>query len=215
MSDDRPALLVSACSLGTCCNHERGHSRGMAVAALADESSSFRFAPRRRRSTTAPSVARCATEQWSRPKRCERQESKRSRRRTSERSVPWRPGRLAQLVEHLAYNQAVGGSSPPAPTTNSQGSAGAAPFFCSTRSIAVRPRERARSMTASATIPPASPPGESSRELAAASAADGRVRVRQGSLASSYEPGAIASRYGMAYPSRLSPPFRAPTEEVF
>lgn len=27
------------------------------------------------------------------------------------------PGRLAQLVEHLAYTEAVGGSSPSAPTT--------------------------------------------------------------------------------------------------
>jgi uncharacterized protein YbbK (DUF523 family) len=33
--DDRPALLVSACLLGTCCNHEGGHSRQAAVAALA------------------------------------------------------------------------------------------------------------------------------------------------------------------------------------
>jgi uncharacterized protein YbbK (DUF523 family) len=31
----RPALLVSACLLGTCCNHEGGHSRRDAVAALA------------------------------------------------------------------------------------------------------------------------------------------------------------------------------------
>ena len=37
MSNDRPALLVSACLLGTCCNHEGGHSRRAAVAALGDE----------------------------------------------------------------------------------------------------------------------------------------------------------------------------------
>jgi uncharacterized protein YbbK (DUF523 family) len=30
-----PALLVSACLLGTCCNHEAGHSRRPAVEALA------------------------------------------------------------------------------------------------------------------------------------------------------------------------------------
>jgi len=34
--DDRPALLVSACLLGTRCNHEAGHSRRAAVEALAD-----------------------------------------------------------------------------------------------------------------------------------------------------------------------------------
>ena len=34
-SDERPALLVSACLLGTCCNHEGGHSRRTAVEALA------------------------------------------------------------------------------------------------------------------------------------------------------------------------------------
>jgi uncharacterized protein YbbK (DUF523 family) len=33
--DDRPALLVSACLLGTRCNHEAGHSRRPAVEALA------------------------------------------------------------------------------------------------------------------------------------------------------------------------------------
>jgi len=33
--DDRPTILVSACLLGTCCNHEGGHSRRAAVAALA------------------------------------------------------------------------------------------------------------------------------------------------------------------------------------
>ena len=32
---DRPAVLVSACLLGTCCNHEGGHSRRAAVEALA------------------------------------------------------------------------------------------------------------------------------------------------------------------------------------
>jgi uncharacterized protein YbbK (DUF523 family) len=37
MSSDRPALLVSACLLGTCCNHEGSHSRRSAVAALSDE----------------------------------------------------------------------------------------------------------------------------------------------------------------------------------
>ena len=35
MADDRPALLVSACLLGTACNHEGGHSRRPAVVALA------------------------------------------------------------------------------------------------------------------------------------------------------------------------------------
>jgi uncharacterized protein YbbK (DUF523 family) len=34
-SDDRPALLVSACLLGVHCNHEAGHSRRPAVEALA------------------------------------------------------------------------------------------------------------------------------------------------------------------------------------
>ena len=34
--DDRPALLVSACLLGTRCNHEAGHSRRAAVEAFAD-----------------------------------------------------------------------------------------------------------------------------------------------------------------------------------
>ena len=34
-SADRPALLVSACLLGTRCNHESGHSRRPAVEALA------------------------------------------------------------------------------------------------------------------------------------------------------------------------------------
>jgi uncharacterized protein YbbK (DUF523 family) len=33
--DDRPTILVSACLLGTCCNHEGGHSRRAAVEALA------------------------------------------------------------------------------------------------------------------------------------------------------------------------------------
>jgi uncharacterized protein YbbK (DUF523 family) len=33
--DDRPALLVSACLLGTRCNHEGGHSRRAAVEDLA------------------------------------------------------------------------------------------------------------------------------------------------------------------------------------
>lgn len=33
--DDRPTVLVSACLLGTCCNHEGGHSRRSAVVALA------------------------------------------------------------------------------------------------------------------------------------------------------------------------------------
>jgi uncharacterized protein YbbK (DUF523 family) len=37
VTGDRPALLVSACLLGTCCNHEGGHSRRAEVAALADE----------------------------------------------------------------------------------------------------------------------------------------------------------------------------------
>jgi uncharacterized protein YbbK (DUF523 family) len=36
MSDERPALLVSACLLGTRCNHEAGHSRRPAVEALAE-----------------------------------------------------------------------------------------------------------------------------------------------------------------------------------
>ena len=34
MADSRPAILVSACLLGTCCNHEGGHSRRPAVEAL-------------------------------------------------------------------------------------------------------------------------------------------------------------------------------------
>jgi uncharacterized protein YbbK (DUF523 family) len=37
-SADRPALLVSACLLGTRCNHEAGHSRRAAVEALAETS---------------------------------------------------------------------------------------------------------------------------------------------------------------------------------
>ena len=35
-SESRPALLVSACLLGTRCNHEAGHSRRSAVEALAE-----------------------------------------------------------------------------------------------------------------------------------------------------------------------------------
>jgi uncharacterized protein YbbK (DUF523 family) len=35
-AETQPALLVSACLLGTCCNHEGGHSRRAAVAALAE-----------------------------------------------------------------------------------------------------------------------------------------------------------------------------------
>jgi uncharacterized protein YbbK (DUF523 family) len=42
MSDDRPSLIVSACLLGTPCNHEGGHSRRPAVEALAE---SFRLFP--------------------------------------------------------------------------------------------------------------------------------------------------------------------------
>ena len=34
MTDDRPALLVSACLLGTACNHEGGHSRRLVVEEL-------------------------------------------------------------------------------------------------------------------------------------------------------------------------------------
>ena len=34
MTDDRPPLIVSACLLGTACNHEGGHSRRPAVDAL-------------------------------------------------------------------------------------------------------------------------------------------------------------------------------------
>jgi len=34
MADERPALLVSACLLGTCCNHEGAHSRRPGVVAL-------------------------------------------------------------------------------------------------------------------------------------------------------------------------------------
>lgn len=34
---ERPVVLVSACLLGTACNHEGGHSRRPAVARLADE----------------------------------------------------------------------------------------------------------------------------------------------------------------------------------
>jgi uncharacterized protein YbbK (DUF523 family) len=40
--DDRPALLVSACLLGTRCNHEAGHSRRAAVEDLAR---SYRLVP--------------------------------------------------------------------------------------------------------------------------------------------------------------------------
>jgi hypothetical protein len=36
------------------------------------------------------------------------------------RSTPKTRGRLAQSVEHLPYKQGVGGSSPPAPTSNVQ-----------------------------------------------------------------------------------------------
>jgi len=35
MTDERPALLVSACLLGTACNHEGGNSRRPSVEALA------------------------------------------------------------------------------------------------------------------------------------------------------------------------------------
>jgi uncharacterized protein YbbK (DUF523 family) len=36
ISDNRLTVLVSACLLGTCCNHEGGHSRRAVVAALAE-----------------------------------------------------------------------------------------------------------------------------------------------------------------------------------
>jgi len=42
MPDDRPPLLVSACLLGTCCNHEGRHSRRANVEALG---SSYRLVP--------------------------------------------------------------------------------------------------------------------------------------------------------------------------
>jgi uncharacterized protein YbbK (DUF523 family) len=42
MDPHRPALLVSACLLGTCCNHEGAHSRRSAVEALAEV---FRLVP--------------------------------------------------------------------------------------------------------------------------------------------------------------------------
>lgn len=41
-SDARPALVVSACLLGTCCNHEGAHSRRDAVEALGG---TFRLVP--------------------------------------------------------------------------------------------------------------------------------------------------------------------------
>jgi uncharacterized protein YbbK (DUF523 family) len=40
--DDRPALLVSACLLGTCCNHEGRHSQRRQVEALRSQ---FRLVP--------------------------------------------------------------------------------------------------------------------------------------------------------------------------
>jgi uncharacterized protein YbbK (DUF523 family) len=40
--EERPALLVSACLLGTCCNHEGSHSRRAVVEALAAE---YRLVP--------------------------------------------------------------------------------------------------------------------------------------------------------------------------
>jgi uncharacterized protein YbbK (DUF523 family) len=43
--DDRPALVVSACLLGTCCNHEAGHSRRPAVEALAGTHRLFPICP--------------------------------------------------------------------------------------------------------------------------------------------------------------------------
>lgn len=42
MRHEPPALLVSACLLGTCCNHEGGHSRRASVIALA---STYRLVP--------------------------------------------------------------------------------------------------------------------------------------------------------------------------
>jgi uncharacterized protein YbbK (DUF523 family) len=42
MPDDRPALLVSACLLGTCCNHEGRHSHRPQVEALRSQ---FRLVP--------------------------------------------------------------------------------------------------------------------------------------------------------------------------
>jgi uncharacterized protein YbbK (DUF523 family) len=45
MSDDRPALIVSACLLGTACNHEGGHSRRAAVEALAATHRLFPICP--------------------------------------------------------------------------------------------------------------------------------------------------------------------------
>jgi uncharacterized protein YbbK (DUF523 family) len=40
--EDRPALLVSACLLGTCCNHEGTHSRRPVVEALSEH---YRLVP--------------------------------------------------------------------------------------------------------------------------------------------------------------------------
>jgi uncharacterized protein YbbK (DUF523 family) len=42
VTDERPTLLVSACLLGTCCNHQGSHSRRSAVEALAGE---YRLVP--------------------------------------------------------------------------------------------------------------------------------------------------------------------------
>ena len=63
MSNDRPALLVSACLLGTCCNHEGGHSRRMAVSALGDEYLVVPICPEATGGLSTPRAAaeRCGT----------------------------------------------------------------------------------------------------------------------------------------------------------
>ena len=45
MADERPALLVSACLLGTTCNHEGKHSRRATVEALAETHRLFPICP--------------------------------------------------------------------------------------------------------------------------------------------------------------------------
>ena len=63
MSNDRPALLVSACLLGTCCNHEASHSRRTAVAALSDEYLVVPICPEATGGLSTPRAAaeRCGT----------------------------------------------------------------------------------------------------------------------------------------------------------
>jgi uncharacterized protein YbbK (DUF523 family) len=57
VSDDRPALIVSACLLGTSCNHEGGHSRRAAVEELTETFRVFPICPEVCGGLSTPRVA--------------------------------------------------------------------------------------------------------------------------------------------------------------